>query len=121
MLTCRCDRSSTPCAISEIREDVSQVFSERVCVGYSRMMHAYAGRYHKRLHPLLSDAQSRGAYAVGYHISIGKDGYSLYIDEATSDEERGTAHLLSRVAMMIYSRLFFPFQILLRRSSFVFC
>lgn len=76
-------------AAEERRVGVLRDFVERICTGYSELIGTLIASYRNWLNALLSGAQSNGEYVEGCRICVGKDGYSLSIDEATRDEEPG--------------------------------
>lgn len=60
-------------------------FVEKLCTGYSGLMHSHAASYRNRLNAVFVDAQLRAENVGGYFICVGEDRYSLGADEATSD------------------------------------
>lgn len=52
-------------------------------------MRTHATSLRNWLTALLVEEQSRTEYVGGYDICVGEDGYSLFIVEATGDEEPG--------------------------------
>lgn len=74
-------------AASRRREGVLKNFVERVYAGYSALRIRHTINNHSQFHDLLADEQSIGEYIGGYCKCFGEYGSSLFIDEATSDEE----------------------------------
>lgn len=68
---------------------VKQDFVERVRTGYSGLLCAHATSHCNPHNTLLSTAHARGKNVGKYCIRVGKDDFSLCIDEAISDEKRG--------------------------------
>lgn len=62
-------------------------FVEKVCTGYSGLVHTPTKKYRKVLNVAVADEQLRGEYVGGYRIGIGEHGYSLYIADENSHKE----------------------------------
>lgn len=76
-------------AAGERQKDVFRDFVEKVCTCYRGLMRTHAASYRCWFDFLLPDSYLRGEYVAGCHIRFGKDGYSISIEEAASDQKPG--------------------------------
>lgn len=58
------------------REDVLRDFVERICTGYSGLMHMHATSCRNLLNAVLAKAQLKGEYVQGCPIRLSENGYS---------------------------------------------
>lgn len=65
---------------------ILRIFLMSLCTGYSGSTHSHASTYRIGAKSLLFEARSRVEFIGGYHIRVGEDGYSLSVDQTTSDE-----------------------------------
>lgn len=70
-------------------EGLMHDFAERVCTGYTSLLHTQAASYRDRLNHVLADAQLRCEHLGGYQVRVGECGHSFRLGDADRDEDRG--------------------------------
>lgn len=64
-------------------------FVESVWTGYTSLIRRQALNYRYWLNAVLANMRARGEYHGGFHVSVGEDGHSLYLEDERSTEECG--------------------------------